>query len=96
MQKDIIKTVEEAITNAGGIDWYVKELFHQKPILMDEVQRVRISVTVSSNEVNSFLIYMNETFSNIKFSKTGVVMYADNNPLTEEWEIEITFVGDNM
>ena len=96
MKQNIINTVEEAVTNAGGVDMYVKELFHHKSDFIGDVQKLIVSVTVSSNEVNSFLICMNENFSNIRFSKTGIVMYADNKPLTEEWDIEITFVGDNM
>lgn len=96
MQQSIINIVKDAITTAGGTDWYVKELFHQKSALTGDVQRLRVSVTVSSNEVNSFLIYMNEKFSNIEFSRVGVVIYADSTPVTEEWEIEVTLVGDNM
>ena len=96
MKQNIINTVEEAVTNAGGTDMYVKELFHHKSDFIGDVQKLRVSVTVSSNEVNSFLIYMNEKFSKIKFSRVGVVIYADSTPVTEEWEIEITFVGDNM
>lgn len=96
MQKDIIKTVGEAITNAGGIDWYVKELFHHKSDFIGDVQKLRVSVTVSSNEVNSFLTYMNEKFRRIEFSRVGVVIYADSTPVTEEWEIEVTLIGENM
>lgn len=96
MKQNIINTVEEAVTNAGGIDMYVKKLFHHKSEFIGDVQKLRVSVTVSSNEVNSFLICMNEKFSKIEFSRVGVVIYADSTPVTEEWEIEVTLIGDNM
>ena len=96
MKQNIINTVEEAVTNAGGIDMYVKELFHHKSDFIGDVQKLRVSVTLSSNEVNSFLIYMNEKFSKIEFSRVGVVIYSDSTPVTEEWEIEVTLIGENM
>lgn len=96
MKQNIINTVEEAVTNAGGLDMYVKELFHHKSDFIGDVQKLRVSVTVSSNEVNSFLIYMNEKFSKIEFSRVGVVIYADSTPVTEEWEIEVILIGENM
>lgn len=96
MERNIIKIVEDEVNTAGGTDIIVQELFHKKPVGHREVQKLRVSVIVESVKVNDFLTYMNGAFGNIKLSRNKVMMYADNNPMTEEWEIEITFVGDNM
>lgn len=96
MAQSVIKIVEGAVILAGGKNMRVQELIHKKPLALDEVKRLRVSVTLDSNLVNDFLIHMDETFTNIEFSRTRVLMFGDNNPITEEWEIEVTLVGKEL